>query len=154
MIKIVYGDLLQAKEDIIGHQVNCQGKMNSGVAKSIRQKHPEAYKSYMEITDSYRENESLALLLGGSQIVPVSGDRYVANLFGQFNYGYDGAKYTNEESLYEALSELRLHAENFELSVALPYMIGCDRGGADWKVVENDILQAFEGYEVTLYKLR
>ncbi|MET3289633.1 UNVERIFIED_CONTAM: O-acetyl-ADP-ribose deacetylase (regulator of RNase III) [Brevibacillus sp. OAP136] len=29
------GDLLQASEPIIGHQVNCQGVMGSGIAKAI-----------------------------------------------------------------------------------------------------------------------
>jgi O-acetyl-ADP-ribose deacetylase (regulator of RNase III) len=67
MIKIVYGDITKAKDNIIGHQVNCQAKMN-------------------------------------------------------------------------------------DLSVALPYMIGCYRGGADWKIVEDHLITAFDGYEVTLYK--
>ena len=31
MLKVIDGDLLDAKEDIIGHQVNCQGVMGSGV---------------------------------------------------------------------------------------------------------------------------
>ena len=37
MIKIIDGDLLNSEADIICHQVNCQGKMNSGVAKQIRE---------------------------------------------------------------------------------------------------------------------
>ncbi|WP_396136111.1 hypothetical protein [Brevibacillus brevis] len=36
-VKIVNGDLLQATEDIIGHQVNCQCVMGSGVAKFERE---------------------------------------------------------------------------------------------------------------------
>ena len=37
MIKIIDGNLLDAKTDIIAHQVNCQGAFNSGVAKAIRE---------------------------------------------------------------------------------------------------------------------
>lgn len=37
MIKIIQGDLLEAKENIIAHQVNCKGVMGSGVAKQIKQ---------------------------------------------------------------------------------------------------------------------
>ena len=36
--KLINGDLLNANTDFICHQVNCQGKMNSGVAKAIRNK--------------------------------------------------------------------------------------------------------------------
>lgn len=153
MIKIVYGDLLEAKEDILGHQVNCQGKMNSGVAKSIREKYPYAYHMYMKKCEANSKlNQETSNLLGKLQIATVETDKHVANLFGQNFYGYDKKKYTDEEALFSAFKRLREYAENFELSVALPYMIGCYRGGADWKIVEEYLLKAFDGYEVTLYK--
>lgn len=152
MIKIVKGDLLEAKEDIIGHQVNCQMKMNSGVAKSIREAHPLAFLRYMKMCEN---NGALGLptseMLGECQFTK-SNDKIIANLFGQNFYGYDKKKYTDEEALFSAFKRLREYAENFELSVALPYMIGCYRGGADWKIVEEYLLKAFDGYEVTLYK--
>lgn len=153
MIKIVKGDLLQATEDIIGHQVNCQGKMNSGVAKSIRQKYPKAYEVFERVSRNFTNSGRQEDLLGKTQIIGVDDTKYVANLFGQFNYGYDGNKYTNELKLYESLKVLRDYAESGNLSVALPYQIGCFRGGGDWATVEGYILKAFEGYEVTLYKL-
>ena len=37
MIKIIDGDLLASKTDIIAHQVNCKGAFNSGVARAIRE---------------------------------------------------------------------------------------------------------------------
>ena len=36
-IKIINGNILDAKTDFILHQVNCQGVMGSGVAKTLRQ---------------------------------------------------------------------------------------------------------------------
>ena len=42
MIKIIDGDLLKSGADIICHQVNCSNAMNSGVAKQIREKAPDA----------------------------------------------------------------------------------------------------------------
>lgn len=153
MIKIVKGDLLQATENIIGHQVNCQAKMNSGVAKAVRQNHLLAYNMYMSMVKRYVDADLRKELLGKCQVVNVGADKYVANLFGQYNYGYDGAKYTNELALYESFKSLRELAEQTGLSVALPYLLGCERGGADWTVVEGYLLKAFEGYEVTLYKL-
>ena len=35
MIKTVVGDILDATEDIICHQVNCRGVMGAGVAKTL-----------------------------------------------------------------------------------------------------------------------
>ena len=48
MIRVVKGNLLDATEIVIAHQVNCQKKMNSGVAKAIREKYPEAFEKYLE----------------------------------------------------------------------------------------------------------
>lgn len=153
MIKIVQGDLLEATENILGHQVNCQGAMNSGVAKVIREAYPIVFKEYREYVTSHNGVEDLRkLLLGQTQYVKVDTGKWVANMFGQLNYGYDGVQYTNTNALFTSFKDLRRKAEKHKLSVALPYMIGCYRGGADWKEVENLLLIAFEGYEVTLYK--
>ena len=154
MIKIVQGDLLQATENIICHQVNCQGVMNSGVAKSIREAFPEAYESYIKMVNHYR-NSGLKQkdLLGRINGAVVGENKWVANMFGQLTYGYDGKQYTNTTALFNCFKDIRGIAERNELSVAMPYMIGCYRGGADWKEVEELLLIAFKGYEVTLYKL-
>jgi O-acetyl-ADP-ribose deacetylase (regulator of RNase III) len=153
MIKIVKGDLMLAKENIIGHQVNCQAKMNSGVAKSVRETFPKAYEKYMILAEPYVKAGLSDDLLGYTQFVSiVKNEKYIANIFGQNNYGYDGKQYTNTEALFKGFKDLREVAEEHGFSVALPYMIGCYRGGADWKEVENLLLTAFDGYEVTLYK--
>lgn len=36
MIKIIDGNILNSKADLILHQVNCCGKINSGVTKTLR----------------------------------------------------------------------------------------------------------------------
>ena len=46
MIRYVKGDITESNCDIICHQVNCRGAMNSGVAKAIREKWPEVYEQY------------------------------------------------------------------------------------------------------------
>ena len=38
MLHYRVGNLLNAPQKVIAHQVNCQGKMGSGVAKAIRDK--------------------------------------------------------------------------------------------------------------------
>jgi O-acetyl-ADP-ribose deacetylase (regulator of RNase III) len=154
MIKIVDGDLLNATENIIGHQVNCQGKMNSGVAKAIREKFPIAYGAYIAEYNVHYNKRLLNDLLGRCQLVFTGTDKIVANLFGQFNYGYDGKQYTSVYALRMSLMSLKDKAQHLNASVALPYKIGSDRGGADWNEVYKIIDEVFSDYEVTLYRLK
>ena len=46
MIKIFDGDILNASEYILAHQVNCMGIMGSGIAKQIKDKYPEVFEQY------------------------------------------------------------------------------------------------------------
>lgn len=41
------GNLLDAPVDYICHQVNCQGRMASGIAKRIRERWPVVYDAYV-----------------------------------------------------------------------------------------------------------
>lgn len=147
VITVVEGDLLNATEDIIGHQVNCQSVMGSGVAKVVRDRYPIVYSEYISLSEKHHPVE----LLGRCQVVNTKENKFVANLFGQLNYGYDGRQYTNYDALRNALRELSEYAKTNDLSVALPYKIGSDRGGADWNEVQKIIEEEFD--EVTLYKL-
>lgn len=149
MIKIIIGDLLGAKEDIIVHQVNCQSKMNSGIAKQIREKYPQAYDDYMRVNDKPSKLGHVKLTM----IKNKDGCKYIANLFGQERYGYDGKRYTNYEAIYSGLEYIKNIAQKHNKSIAIPFKIGSDRGGADWRIIEKMIEVIFEDYEVTLYKL-
>lgn len=145
---------MNASENIIAHQVNCVGVYNSGVAKAIRLKYPKAfneYKTLLNVTTSSNVKD----LLGKVQFVSLEEgtDTFVANLFGQYNFGYDGKQYTEYIALRESLESLCLFARINDYSVALPYLLGSDRGGADWRIVEQIIMDVFDGYKVTLYKL-
>ncbi|AKQ08413.1 phosphatase [Bacillus phage PBC2] len=143
---------MEASEDIIGHQVNAMGVMGSGVAKCVRQSFPEAYTAYVEYVSHFVKEQPRRELLGICQTVLLDG-KVIANLFGQLTYGRDSTQYTKTMALYKCLKDLREFAESYNLSVALPYRIGSDRGGADWTEVYKLIDKAFDGYEVTLYKL-
>lgn len=46
MIKTVIGDVVEASEDIICHQVNCQNVMGAGVAKALYTRFPQVKQSY------------------------------------------------------------------------------------------------------------
>ena len=46
MIQHLNQDLTTARQQVIVHQVNCQGRMGSGVAKAIKEKFPNVYTAY------------------------------------------------------------------------------------------------------------
>ena len=65
MIKIVEGNILDATEDVMVHQVNCIGIMGGGLALEIRKKYPEVYYSYLR----FIEGKGNYPLLGSVQTV-------------------------------------------------------------------------------------
>ena len=71
-------------------------------------------------------------------------------MFGQLNYGYDGKLYTNYESLERAFKYISRYLRN--KSIAIPYKIGCCRGGGDWNIVYKMIEEIFKDCDVTLYE--
>ena len=150
-MEIIYknGNLLDAQTDVIAHQVNCQGVMGSGVAKQIKDKWANVYTVYRAEYDLFTDlNKSL---LGNCQLVQVNDHQYVANLFGQAKYGRDGKRYTDYEALYESLE--RLVAQMIGInkkSVAFPYKMSSDRGGADWNVVLAMIESVFKNTDITI----
>src|SRR5205085_12213410 len=115
MIKIVKGNLLYAKENFICHQVNCRGKMGSGVALQIRSMFPEVYENYMEEVAYHIEVDEKGniikdlrhTLLGKVQSVEVEHKKWILNLFGQNTYGYDGKMYTDTNALFECFKQIR-----------------------------------------------
>ena len=153
MIRYVKDDITNSNCDIICHQVNCQGAMNSGVAKAIREKWPEVYVNYKFWCDreDYKAN-----LLGEVQAVLISDSpkRYVGNLYAQYNYGYNGERYTNYEAFYNAIEQLANQITDVpKATIAFPYKIGCVRGGANWKIIRAMIEEVFKDREIYYYYL-
>lgn len=156
MIKIVKGDLLEATEDVIIHQTNCQGVMGGGVAYQIKVKYPEIDKEYKELCNEIESSR----LLGTIQILDLQEDgKSICNLFGQNSFGI--GLQTNYEALESGLEEIKRIVKNknnkfFNKTLAMPYNIGCGLGGGDWNVVFEIIEKVFNDgenpYDVTLYQ--
>ncbi|GKS11223.1 Appr-1-p processing protein [Paenibacillus chitinolyticus] len=144
-VKIVQGNLMEATEDIIGHQVNCMGVMGAGLAKLIKRDYPEVFKQYKQSCSNKGE------LLGRCQIVSTKNEKCIANLFGQYGYGVQ-KRHTDYIALRGALNELMSLAMKSGQSIALPYNIGCGLAGGDWDIVGQIIEEVFIDYDVTLYK--
>lgn len=157
-VAFIKGNLLDSDCDYICHQVNCQGVMGSGVAKQIYEKWPQVYKEYLlagrEQDIGYGDKQlSWGYMLGHIQVVPISDSQSVINMFAQENYGYDGKQYTSYEAFSSCLQEILLNCKHGS-TIAFPFKIGCDRGGADWGVIYHMIVKVLsDEMEVFFYEI-
>lgn len=144
-VTIVNGDLFDTDAKYICHQVNCRGKMGSGVAKQVRERYPNVYASYQEMCESFG-----SALMGKAQFVK-SGNKTIINLFAQNEYGYDGQKYTDYLALINGFQMISANIPDDE-TIAMPYKIGCGLGGGDWDMVFRIINSSFPDHHIMLYR--
>lgn len=143
MIHFIKGDLFTTKTPVIGHQVNAQFLMGSGVALAIRKKFPTAYKDYIDTEP----------LLGSclmSKVFIDGKDGYIAHLYGQEDCGNDGKRHTSYDALDTALKDMYKQMKKLNLhEVSLP-MIGAGLGGGDWSII-HAIIAANCPQEITTF---
>lgn len=149
MIKIVKGDILNAREAAICHQVNCQNQMGAGVAKVLYTRWPEVKTEYHRFCDGKRPRD----LLGKIQVVELrefpAWNKVVINIFGQLNCGHDKICYTRYDALATAFDELNRIAAS--KTVAFPYGFGCGLANGDWTQIEKLMLKHLTNVDVTVY---
>ncbi len=124
---------------VLLHCVNAQGKMNSGIAKEVRNRIAGTYENYLK--SGYK--------LG---TVSYGGGFIVANMVAQKHYGYDGARYVD----YGALVKCLLEVVKFEPipEFVIPYNMCSDRAGGDFKIV-MELCEAILGKDnITVVKLK
>ena len=158
MVTFHNGNILDSGADLICHQVNCQGAMNSGVAKAIRQKWPQVYTEYRNAaqdlsSEEFYDEESWMHMLGHIQTVFLADKETMAviNMFAQAGYGYDGRRYTSYDAFWSCLGEIKRTIKP-GLRIAFPARIGCVRGGANWKVIFTVIEEVLgDDYNVEIW---
>lgn len=155
MIHNVIGNLLDSNCDYICHQVNCRGRMGSGIAKQIRNRFPKVYQVYRErYEDALRVLDSPDRMLGSTDIVQIPGtNQHVVNMYSQRSYGYDGKCYTSYKAFKFILEDLKKRIPT-DCTIGFPKGIGCGLGGGNWKTISKmieDILG--ESHDVFIYEL-
>ena len=149
MVKIKTGDLLQAEEKIIGHQVNCCGAAG-GLAAAVFEKYPDAENDYYQLVDRCQDAGGQGwAILGMTQLTGQQKDGHIiANLYGQY---YPGEDY-RPEALEKALQQLAKTASVLGCSVALPWKISCGICGGDWDEVLQIIVNTMHDVECVIYR--
>jgi O-acetyl-ADP-ribose deacetylase (regulator of RNase III) len=144
--KYIHGSILDTELGCIGHGVNCQNKMGSGVAKALFTKYPEIKKEYHEFCEMNKDSK----LLGRAQFVMTSDGKIVYNMFTQDKYGYDGKKYVNYAAVVEIFTKL---AKSSITRIAIP-KIGCGLAGGNWTFMEQLINDTVgDDLEIWVYEL-
>lgn len=148
-MKIMYktGNLLDATEPFILHGCNAQGKMNSGVAKAIRDKYPSAYNVY--IASIPRGGMTLGRVTYAEQD---DGHTILNGIIQEF-YGYGGRQYVSYEAIKEIIKGVDFLCQKCDQRfVAMP-KIGSGLGGGDWDVIAAIIEEESTHFQAVVYEL-
>lgn len=117
----------------------------AGLARQLADKYEgleEGYSNYCRECRNYYPN-----LCGSSHFYFTNDDKIIANMFSQKeNFDTD---YLNMEI---ALIDIKAKARERNMSIAIPYGIGCGIANGDWNRVYKIIEKVFDDYNVTLYK--
>ncbi|MFW6015903.1 MAG: Appr-1-p processing protein [bacterium] len=150
MIGYIEGNLLEAKNDIICHQVNCRGSYGAGLAKQIATKYPKSKHDYFSFCDGKRPKDLL-----GEVLITKTDVFYIAHLFGQNYYGDYGIymERLGRQTIYPALECALRKLKNIypNKSYGFPYLMGCGLAGGKWSVVRGLIDRIFKENDVTIY---
>lgn len=157
MIYEIKGNLLNADEAFIAHQVNGKGVMGAGVAKQIKNKllTPIEFEKYRTMCQNYSPEELLNGTILAHGVKEKTGrNQYVVDLFGE-NIPTGKGLDTNYEALYKALKTLKGFMISvkapLEKSIAIPGYLGCGLAGGDWEYVFTKILMPlFKDDPITL----
>lgn len=144
MVTIKEGNLLDAEEVIIAHQVNCFGAA-AGLASAIFRKWRYAKNDYLQLIERIPGKS----LLGMAHYTGMQRDGHIiCNLFGQYNAGAD----YNPKKLEQALEQLGNFARTTGYSVALPWKLSCGICGGDWNEVQRIIERTMTDVDCSIYR--
>lgn len=121
--------------------------MSGGLAKQLADQYPNLEKDYSEYC---KRHNNRYIDLSGDVLLYKKGNKFIANIFSQReNFDTD---YLNMEI---ALKQIIEFAKINNLSVSMPYGIGCGIANGEWNKVYKIIKEVFENSNIqcTLYKL-
>jgi O-acetyl-ADP-ribose deacetylase (regulator of RNase III) len=149
-IKYVRGNVFDSQAKVIFHGANCFCTMNSGLAKEMRERYPEAYRA-----DLQTPKGDLGKLGTTSYTHALKDNRILVNLYTQYRYGLDKchldyyALDTSLQALKDRLSIWKILDEEIVASGR----IGAGRAGGDWKLIEEIIENVFNNRAIHIYDL-
>ena len=141
-MKTIKGDLvklaIKGEFDLIIHGCNCFCTMGAGIAKTIKQKFPEAYEADLK---TEKGDKAKLGTISWAKSKTVKGEVIIINGYTQFNWRGSGRK-----ADYEAIREVfKMVKQEFSgLRMGYP-AIGAGLAGGDWKIISAIIETALKG---------
>lgn len=142
-------DITTVTHGVILQQVNCKGVMGCGVALAIRNKWPVVYKQYRKHFKRAKLGMIQIIRIELKSAFKTNAELFIINLFAQDGYGRT-KRYTNYDALDLCLEKVYdWWAENHrKLPIYIPYKMGCNNAGGDWKIVYNMIRRIIPAAEI------
>lgn len=145
-MKTVQGDLLKlamdGKFDVIVHGCNCFCTMGAGIAKTIKQKFPEAFEADLKTVSGDRDKlgtVSTALIVRGN----ISFE--IVNAYTQFNWRGPGTK-----AEYTAIADAFAEVKRMYSGKRIGYpAIGAGLARGNWTLIASLIDKHLEGEDHT-----
>ena len=143
MIEFIDKDIFDVHTDGLIHQCNCFHTMGAGIARTVKELFPEAYRA--DLATGYGDSNKL----GTFSMATTQNGEYayiskVINLYGQFRYGRD-KRYTDYNALADGLKLIAVSQQKErETRLTIPFKMGCNNAGGDWKIVLAIIQSVFE----------
>ena len=150
ILKTKYRDLLDAFDanevQTIIHGCNCFRSFGAGIAKSIKERYPEAYDA--DLNTGHGDKNKL----GQYSYAKLSDDKTIINAYTQYAYG--GNKVNVD---YDAIRKVFILLEekyrNSNMLIGIP-MIGAGLAGGDWETISNIINDVTPSLNIILYVLK
>jgi len=141
-MKLIKGDLIQlaqgGKFDVIIHGCNCFCTMGAGIAKTIKDIFPEAYKADLNTKKGDRSK------LGNISWVKAEtkhGSLIIVNGYTQYDWKGKGRK-----ADYEAIRNVFIKVKNQFTGLRIGYpAIGAGLAGGDWQKISEIIEEELNG---------
>ena len=125
-MRIIYGDIFQAKVDLLVNPVNCEGVAGKGLAKQFKERFPRNFKNYRTLCLEGKIRPGHPYLFYDPKNPP---------LILNFPTKDKWRNPSKLEYIEEGLKSLRTIIQHLKIkSVALP-ALGCGLGGLNWEDV-------------------
>lgn len=143
-LQIIKGDLLDFPNGIntIAHSCNTKNVMGGGIAKSIKERYPEAYQA------DCKAHEESEVALGYFSFCKLNSEpkKRIINLYTQQEFGE--GRHVNYESFYASIDYL-YKAINSSPDVSkyvlgLPFGISCGLAGGNWNIIYCMLNEVFK----------